>query len=149
MEFDGLLSQSPISWARRLKTNITMAAAGRSGHLAPHRRICILQRHRESPACNLSSKHICFGGWLERVYCPQNTPMLWQCIIAIIKERVKSHRPSHTQRKAYSFAQGILPYQLDEWARDMGVVGEGLWPSKCSFIMVMHHHHNKGAFWGQ
>jgi hypothetical protein len=34
-------------------------------------------------------------GWLERVYDPQNAPMLCPCIIAIIKERFEGHRPSH------------------------------------------------------
>jgi hypothetical protein len=49
-------------------------------------------------------------GWLERVYVPQNAPMLWQCFIAIIKEHFEGHRPFHSWRKADPLAQGIVPY---------------------------------------
>jgi hypothetical protein len=176
------------SWAHPLKTNTTMAAAGRSGHLAPHRRTRILQQHGRLQVCKLPSKCTSFWGWLERVYGPQNTPMLWWCIVTIIKEVLRAkdplisgekhirllrglhpinwmsrrgiwgwfkrvygpqntlllwwciitiikehfegHRPSQPQRKTYPLAQGIVPYQLDVSAQDLGVVGEGLWPSK-------------------
>jgi hypothetical protein len=189
MAFGGLLSRSPILWARRLKTNTTMSADGGSGHLVPHkRRTHILQQLSRSLACNLSSKHICFWGWLvrvygpqntpklkwcmittirsvlraidplipgekhirllrgscpinqtsqwgiwrwlERVYGPQNAPLLWWCIIAIIKLCFEGHRPSQPRRQTYPLAQGIIPYQSNMLAWDLGVVGEVLWPSK-------------------
>ncbi len=74
--------------------------------------------------------------------------MLWQWIIAIIKKRFEGQRLSHPQRKAYPLAQGIVPYQSDVLAWDLGVVGEGLWTSKRSNVMTMHHHDNEGVFWG-
>ncbi len=36
------------------------------------------------------------------------------------------HRPFHPQRKAYPRAQGIITYQSDVAAWDLGVVGEDL-----------------------
>ncbi len=115
---------------------------------APHRRTCILQWPSRLLVYNSLNKRICLRGWLERVYGPQKAPMSWHCIIAIIKEHFEGHRPSHTWRKAYPLAQGMVPYWSDVSVRDLGVVGESLWPSKCSYVMVMHHCHNKGAFWG-
>jgi hypothetical protein len=78
----------------------------------------------------LEQVYMLFGGWLERVCSPQNTPMIWQFIIAIIKDCFEVHKPSHPQRKAYPLAQRIVPYQSNVSAQDLEVVGEGLWCSK-------------------
>jgi hypothetical protein len=40
-----------------------------------------------------------FSGY-ERVYGPQNAPLLWQCIIPITLEYFEGHRPSPTSPKS-------------------------------------------------
>jgi len=56
----------------------------------------------------------------DRVYGPQNAPMLWRRIIAGTEERFEGHKPYHPPQKAYSLARGVVPDQSDASAREIG-----------------------------
>jgi hypothetical protein len=146
MAFGGVLSLTPISQACQWKIDITMAASGRSGRLAHHRRTCISQQHSRLIVYNPPSKQ----AWLLRVVGEGLWPSKRSNVTAMHhchnKGVFEGHRPSHPWTKAYPLAQGIIPYQSNMSAWNSRMVGEGLWPSKCSNVLAMHHCHNKGAF---
>jgi hypothetical protein len=48
---------------------------------------------------------------------PQNTPMLWQCIIAGTKERFKGHTHPQPPPKIYPLARGVVIHPLNASAR--------------------------------
>jgi hypothetical protein len=56
--------------------------------------------------------NINFGG-VEGVYGPHNTLMLWQCIIAIIKERFEGHTHSQPHQNLYPLAWGVVTHPFD------------------------------------
>jgi hypothetical protein len=68
-----------------------MATTGGNGPLVPHMRPCAPRpKHQMDGQQSPKQADIIFGA-VEGVYGPQNTPMLWQCIIAGTKERVEGH----------------------------------------------------------
>jgi hypothetical protein len=63
-------------------------------------------------------------------------------------EHFEGQRPSPTIPKSISACSEDHPPSIQCVNLGFGVVGECLWPSKHSNVMAMHHHHNKGVFWG-
>ena len=86
----------------------TMADTGGNGPLAPHMRHCAPRRHHclmeEAPQA--SSYNL---GGSEGVYGPQNTPMLWRCIIVGTMERFDGHTPPHSPQNYNRLLGGLPP----------------------------------------
>jgi hypothetical protein len=55
---------------------------------------------------------------VECMYGPQNTPMLWQCIIAITLECFKGHKHPQNLQKLYPLAWGSIahPFKALAWS---------------------------------
>jgi hypothetical protein len=60
---------------------------------------------------------IIFGG-VEGVYNPQNTPMLWQCIITITSKCFEGHTHPQNLQKLYPNARGVIahPFEALAWS---------------------------------
>jgi hypothetical protein len=56
-------------------------------------------------------------GAVEGVYVPQNTPMLWQCIIAGTKEHFEGHTHPQPPQKLHPLAWGAINYPFKASAR--------------------------------
>jgi hypothetical protein len=54
---------------------------------------------------------------IEGVYGPQNTPMLWQCIIARTKECFEGHTNPQTPPKLHLLSRGVVPHPLEASAQ--------------------------------
>ncbi len=52
-------------------------------------------------------------GAVEGVYGPQNTPLLWQCIIAGTKERFEGHTHPQSPPKIHPQAQRVVPHPFN------------------------------------
>jgi hypothetical protein len=55
---------------------------------------------------------ILFGA-VQGVYGPQNTPMLWQCIIVGTKEHFEGHTHPHPPKKLHLLAWGVVTYSFE------------------------------------
>jgi hypothetical protein len=53
---------------------------------------------------------------VEGVYGPQNTLMLWQCIIAITKENFEGHTHSHPPQKLHQLSRVVVAHPLEALA---------------------------------
>ncbi len=54
---------------------------------------------------------------VEGVYGPQNTPMLWTCIIARTKERFEGHTHPQPPKKLHPLSWGVVAHPLEASAR--------------------------------
>jgi hypothetical protein len=52
----------------------------------------------------------------EGVHSPQNTPMLWQCIIAGTKERFEGHTHPQPPKKLHPLSRGVIANPLEALA---------------------------------
>jgi hypothetical protein len=50
---------------------------------------------------------------VEGVHGPQNTPMLWGCIIAGTKERFEGRTHPQPPQKLHRLSQGVVPHPLE------------------------------------
>ena len=69
----------------------------------------------------------------DRVYGPQNAPMLWRRIIAGTVERFEGHTSYQLPQKAYPLAREVVPDNYDASAREIvprasrGSLGDHIW----------------------
>jgi hypothetical protein len=100
-----------------------MVAIIRNVPLEPHKRPFALIRSIGSIGDDIryhkQADMLFVGG--DRVYGPQNTPMLWRHIIAGTEdEHFEGHTPYHQlPQKAYLLAWGVVPDQFDAPARKL------------------------------
>ncbi len=64
----------------------------------------------------LEQADILFGA-VEGVYGPQNTPMLWQFIIAGTKERFEGHKHPQPPQRIRPQARGVVTHPFEALAR--------------------------------
>jgi hypothetical protein len=95
-----------------------MAAAGGNGPLVPHMRPCAPRRRIEWMGNNPPEQADVIFAAVEGVYGPQNTPMLWQCIIAGTKECFEGHKHPQPPQKIHLQAQGVVthPFKASLWS---------------------------------
>jgi hypothetical protein len=94
-----------------------MAAAGRNAppsppHEALHSAPAHLMNEQQPP----KQAAIILGAVSKGVYGPQNTPMLWQFIIAGTKERFNGHTHPHPPPKLHLLAQEVVNYPFEALA---------------------------------
>jgi hypothetical protein len=117
-----------------------MAAAGGKGPLVPYMRPCAPIQCVEEMVKNPPSKYIIFGA-VEGVYGPQNTPMLWRCIIAGIKECFDGH--THPQppppKKYIRKLGGLSPIHSMHWRGAQGLMwgARGPFPPAAAMVVVV------------
>jgi hypothetical protein len=69
-------------------------------------------------------------GALEGVYGPQNTPMLWQCIIAGTKESFEGHTHPQPPQKTHPQAWGVVTHPSKHCRGAQGLV----WGARGPFL---------------
>jgi hypothetical protein len=89
---------------------------------------------------NPLSKWIHFFGAVERVYGPQNTPMLWQFIIAGTKEHFEGHK--HPQPPPQNYIRklgGLSPIHSMHWRGAQGLMwgARGPLPSAAAMVVAV------------
>jgi hypothetical protein len=107
------VGQSDVSLQLPTSTNTTIADYGRRrwkwSPSTPHEAL------RSAPTCQMDEQQppeqvgIIFGA-VEGVYSPQNTPMLWQFIIAGTKERFEDHTHPQTPQNTSTCSRGCRPF---------------------------------------
>jgi hypothetical protein len=75
---------------------------------------------------------IIFGA-VEGVYGPQNTPMLWRCIIAGTKEHFEGHTHPQSPQKIHPQAQSVVPHPFE--AHQRGAQGL-MWGARGPFLLA-------------
>jgi hypothetical protein len=74
---------------------------------------------------------IIFGA-VEGVYGPQNTPLLWQCIIAGTKECFEGHTHPQSSPKKHPQARRVVSHPFDALAQVQGL----MWGSRGPFLLA-------------
>jgi hypothetical protein len=72
---------------------------------------------------------IIFGAVMG-VYGPQNTPMLWRCIIASTKDSFEGHTHPQTPLKYICKLRGLLPIHSKRWRGAQGL----MWGTRGPFL---------------
>ncbi len=140
MHFSLALAQNTTG----VTTATTMATAGGNGPLAPHMSPCALRQCVKLIGDNLPSKQIRYNfGGVDGVYGPQNTPMLWWCIITTTSECLEGRTHPHHHKKLYPLAWGLLPIQLTCWHGTQGLLGDHFcrrwpWSAMAELVAVGH-----------
>jgi hypothetical protein len=108
-----------------------MAAAGRNDPPStPHEALRSTPMRRMDGRQPSKLAGIIFGA-VEGVYGPQNTPMLWQFIIAGTKERFEGHtHPQPPPQKYIRYLRGLLPIHSWHWRGAEGI----LWGARGPFL---------------
>jgi hypothetical protein len=69
---------------------------------------------------------------VEGVYGPQNTPMLWCCIITGTKEPFEGHTHPQPPKKIHLQAWGLSPIHSKRWHGAQGL----MWGARGPFLLV-------------
>ncbi len=103
------VGRSDVSLQRPTLTNTTIADHGRCRRKwspsAPHEALHSMPKHWMDGRQPPKQADIIFGA-VEGVYGPQNTPMLWQCIITRTKERFEGRTHPQSPPKNTSTSSG-------------------------------------------
>jgi hypothetical protein len=111
-------SDVSLQWPK--SANTTIADHGRRRWKwppsAPHEALCSASMRWMDGWWPPGQADIIFEA-VEGVYGPQNTPMLWQFIIARTKERFEGHTHPQPPQKIHPQAQGAVIYPLEASAQ--------------------------------
>jgi hypothetical protein len=81
------------------------------------------------------------GGVVEVVYCPQNTLMLWQCIIAGTKKCFEGHTHPQPPPKIHPQAWRVVahPFKVSGWSArpHVGCYYRGPFPPAAAMVVVV------------
>jgi hypothetical protein len=102
-----------------------MAAVGGNDPLVPHMKPCAPCSRIEWMGNNPPKQGDVIFVAVEGVYGPQNTPMLWRCIIAGTKERFEGHKHPQPPHKIHPQAWGAVthPFKALAWSATRPHVG--------------------------
>ncbi len=93
--------------------------------------------------CNMHiarrNMHIVIESILPLIYGPQNTPMLWQYIIAGTKGRFKGHTHPQQSKKLYPLASGLSPIHSTHWRGAQGLMrgARGPFPPAAAMVVAV------------
>ncbi len=110
------VGRTDVSLQRPTTTNTTIADHGHRRQKwppsAPHEALHSNPMHRMDGQQPPKQVDIIFGA-VEGVYGSQNTPMLWQCIIAGTKERFEGHTHPQSPPKIRPLAWRVVAHPSD------------------------------------
>ncbi len=112
------VGQSDVSLQRPTMTNTTIANYGpKWPPSTPHEALRSMPMHKMDGQQPPEQADIILGG-VNGVYGPQNTPMLWQCIIAGTKKRFEGHTHPQPPPNLYLLGWGVVTYPFEtlEWS---------------------------------
>jgi hypothetical protein len=111
---------SDVSLQLPTLTNTTIANHGRRRRIwppsAPHEAFCSAPMRWMDGWQPPEQAGIIFEAF-EGVYGPQNTQMLWRCIIAGTKERFEGHTHPQPPPKLHALSRGVVAHPLEASAR--------------------------------
>ncbi len=107
------VGRSEVSLQRQTLTNTTISDHGRRRWIlppsAPHEALCSAPKHWMDGWQPPEQAGIVFGA-VEGVYGPQNTLMLWWCIIAKTKEHLEGHTHPQSPPKIHPQAWRVVTH---------------------------------------
>ncbi len=104
--------------------------------LKTHGLSVLTRRSCQNENCGFLFKQSYFGV-VEGVYGPQNTPMIWQFIIARTKERFEGHTHPQPPKKFTHLLRGFSPIHSTHWRGVQGLMSGTREPFPLEVAMVV------------